>query len=670
MALDLSKVGRKSFVSQAGIAEVLRAVKEAGELPKGVSKSAVKRSRETAISVETPYGPLLRHWTLRTTDGQEEQVRYLDPLACLWQALQTSEKLQAFFSRTTANSPCSVTSPWRIVVYSDEVSPGNALKPTNKRKLQSFYWSFLEFGGRALAAEDAWFVLTTVRSETVADFQDKLTQLTKLCLRCFSDTGRNLAHGVNLAWPGRPDFVLVAKVDVLLGDESALKQMLEFKGASGKILCGLCRNCIQKRYAPEPLHPGTVLHTSTDDSKFLLHTKASLQRTVQHLKDQKAVLPKNQFEALETDLGLNYCPEGVLCDPVCMGALDPTKALMFDWMHIYLVGGIFHLEINLLLEKLGAAHVRQQELHEVFQSLTWPAYLKDKGAACKDFFAKRKSGDNILKSSASEALTAYPIIRLFLQDLRESRDLGLELRQAINSFMGLCQVLDTLQQTSTAGSVQPNDLRRQIKLHLDTYKAAYPQESFLPKHHLALHLSMQLQRNGCLLSCFVQERRHKELKRYANQQTAAKRGSEQHLLKEVFLSQLEALERLHLVPPAALEGPKPATAVLQNMFCQQFGLASATGLVFSMTASVPRCRVIKTDDVVTLARGFMAKVLYHCRFGDNCFTCVSFLQKGGRPNFFRPTGESSFVVSSDILGPLVYLEEDGGLRVVPQVFAA
>ena len=669
MALDLSKVGRKSFVSQAGIAEVLQAVREAGELPKGVSKSSVKRSRQTAIAVETPYGPLLRNWTLTTADGKQELVHYLDPMACLWHALQTSEKLQAFFSRTTANSPCSLTNPWRIVVYSDEVSPGNQLKPTNKRKLQSFYWSFLEFGGRALAAEDAWFVLTTVRSETVAEFEDKLTQLTKFCLRCFSDTGRNMAHGMNLPWPGRPGFVLVAKVDVVLGDESALKQMLEFKGASGKVLCGLCRNCIQKRYAPEPMHPGTVHHTCTEDSRFMLHTKETLQRTVQYLKDQKALLPKNKFAALETDLGLNLCPQGVLCDPVCMEAMDPTKALMFDWMHIYLVGGIFHLEINLLLEKLVGAEVKQQELHSFFQSLSWPAYVNDKGAAVSDFFSKKKSNDNSLKSSASEALTAYPVFRLLLQDLRESRDLGLELRQAINSFICLCQVLDLLQQTST-GSVPPENLRRAIKLHLDTYQTAYPDGSFLPKHHLAMHLSMQLQRNGCLLSCFVQERRHKELKRYANQQTAAKKGTEVHLLKEVFLSHLEALERLDLEPPTGLQGAvKPATAVLQGMFCQQFGLASANGLLFSMSATVPRCRLIKTDDVVTLETGLVAKVLYHCSFANYIFTCVTFFKKGGRPNFFQLTSDSSFVSSTDIRGACMCREEDDGIRFVPQVFA-
>ena len=79
MALDLSKLGRKSYVSQAGIADILKQVREAGGLPSGISKSAVKRSRQSAIAKNTPFGPMLKQWALLDKNQKEIKVDYLVP---------------------------------------------------------------------------------------------------------------------------------------------------------------------------------------------------------------------------------------------------------------------------------------------------------------------------------------------------------------------------------------------------------------------------------------------------------------------------------------------------------------------------------------------------------------------------------------------------------------
>ena len=63
MPLDLARVGRKSYVSQNALAAILKAVKEE-ELPKRISRPAIKRRREAATNVETPYGPIFQKWTL------------------------------------------------------------------------------------------------------------------------------------------------------------------------------------------------------------------------------------------------------------------------------------------------------------------------------------------------------------------------------------------------------------------------------------------------------------------------------------------------------------------------------------------------------------------------------------------------------------------------------
>lgn len=49
--------------------------------------------------------------------------------------------------------------------------------------------------------------------------------------------------------------------------------------------------------------------------------------------------------------------------------------------------------------------------------------------------------------------------------------------------------------------------------YVPALQACHGDQHVLPKHHLAMHLAMQLQRHGALWTCFVHERRHKILKR-------------------------------------------------------------------------------------------------------------------------------------------------------------
>ena len=130
---------------------------------------------------------------------------------------------------------------------------------TNARKLQAIYFSFQELSANALAHERAWFLLAAVRSSTVATLKAGMSQVCRAALLSFSAEGASFECGVQLRPPEEgPTLMLCAAVRCLLSDESALKHMLCNKGASGKIPCGLCRNVVQKRYAPARLHNALV----------------------------------------------------------------------------------------------------------------------------------------------------------------------------------------------------------------------------------------------------------------------------------------------------------------------------------------------------------------------------------------------------------------------------
>ena len=100
-----------------------------------------------------------------------------------------------------------------ICLYVDEVSPGNQLKPSNERKLQVIYFSVKQFGKLALSKEDAWWVLTAVRSADVKRVEDGMAQVMKRILRIFLLERRDaLLHGVLLPFPNNQKWTLCCKL--------------------------------------------------------------------------------------------------------------------------------------------------------------------------------------------------------------------------------------------------------------------------------------------------------------------------------------------------------------------------------------------------------------------------------------------------------------------------
>lgn len=61
------------------------------------------------------------------------ECTFVDPCALLWHLCRNSESFSGFMEAEMARIPTSQSQPWSLVLYSDEVSPGNSLKPDNRR---------------------------------------------------------------------------------------------------------------------------------------------------------------------------------------------------------------------------------------------------------------------------------------------------------------------------------------------------------------------------------------------------------------------------------------------------------------------------------------------------------------------------------------------------------
>eukprot|EP00438_Fugacium_kawagutii_P024642 Skav216075 [mRNA] locus=scaffold1111:21114:23159:+ [translate_table: standard] len=528
---------RHSFVSQSGVIAVLQSVKEHG-IPDTISRRALKRARKDALATDLlPFGELFHTIDVDMTDGSLQQFPVLNPLAWLHLLLTTIEEFRQYFFALIDSTGCDYTHPWDIVLYCDEISPGNVLKPTNNRKLVGWYWTFWQFGKR-IHTEALWFHLCAIRTSHMKKVKGGYSGLFSKLLRLFFTHPQDLRLGIPLEVPGHGTKMFCAKFKTMIADEAAIKLSWSWKGSSGTMMCFRCSNVVAHSSRLD-LHDASgrlVPSCVTELAKCNPHTNQSIAQNARRLQLQKAILPKGRFEKLEQAMGLTYDEGAVLWDPffseVCSG---PIGTCHFDWMHVYFVGGLFQSEVGFLLGAIKS-QITDKMIHAFLKTVQFPYMVRSRSMTGKNAFQKFEGE---LKCSASEGLSLYPLIRAYLHCTLTDPAIP-----AFTSYLALCRVLDLLNESRTGSDVCPNALLDAVQLHLRHRLTSHGPQAFPPKAHYTLHLAQQLAEGGRLISCWVHERKHRELKKFANlaHSASAKLSWERGLLEDVALLQYQALE--------------------------------------------------------------------------------------------------------------------------------
>ena len=536
----LASLGRRRYVSESALAELLKEVKEVG-MPDASSRSSIKRARKAVIDeIQTEFGPLIQSFEVPLEGGGTDKFDFIHPGALVSHALRNIPAYRDFVKERLQACPCSVDNKWRIITYEDEVVIGNTLKSNNKRKCQAMYWSFFEHGFMGLSSEFLWFPLVVGRSHRVAKIISGMTALIKEALLQFVSDDCNFTDiGISVGC-----IVILATLTANCADAAALKMLCEFKGGgNANFPCLCCGNVVS--LASEiadfgPAGSSYVPLTELAINKFKLRTTATALERLRILARMKNTIGPTAFAALETKLSINYLENGILNCPRLLKYFDPVEAQMYDWMHCYIVNGIFNKELACLLKilKESSLHVTAGELHEFLSGFVWPLQYGGNSGSGKNIFEKAADDDgSSVSCSASDALGAYPILRVVLTLKVVSKTTDQRVKDACVSFFCLCDVLDALQSTS-AGLVTPEDLHKLIVRHLTAVLSVHGEEIWTPKFHFVLHLAMQFRRFRTLFSCFVHERRHKQIKR---PETDAKNTSgewEKELLRDLLYQQL------------------------------------------------------------------------------------------------------------------------------------
>ncbi|CAE7430530.1 unnamed protein product [Symbiodinium sp. CCMP2592] len=560
--LSMSKrLKLKVFTTQRALAQILKEIRELDELPAATGRSSVKRAREELLhDYATPYGPIYIEPTLQKEDGTDVTIPILSPAAMLAWACEHCAAFGQLLQKQMALKPPTYEKPWTLIWYSDQIAPGNQLKHVNRRKAQVIYWSLQELGAHAMSCESCWFTLTAVRSTVVADMGGMAVLFRQLA-RFFFETP-DWRQGLLVNCPiGSPP--LFADLGILISDEAAIKQTLCNKGASGLVFCVHCQNAVDHKSHVAASSRGTqVSSLETDISRFRRQTKESIKAYMDYLAEQKPLQTKTKFEKLQTALGFNFKPMGLLAH----AAYGPKliDCIMFDWTHVYLVSGLFNVLTGLFLGDLHHNGWKHNDIERFARTFTWPARLRR--AAPKDVLQKRGSYSDPLKCSASEALNFLQVLRTYLV-LWVLPQCNEDMRNSCEVWLAMCKVLDALQKIAIGDPFPAVQLQVLVKGHLDLAKVRYGEDSFwVPKCHLALHLPLQLAKHSGLMSCFVHERKHKIIKKITNQVLDTSRAFEKSTLDDVLHGHLQQLadpaflpgEGVHLVQPV-----RPAPAKLQ-----------------------------------------------------------------------------------------------------------
>ena len=141
--------GQLPYISRSALSALLQIASEQ-ELPTA-SRAEVRGARDAIKSLPTPYGTVHQTIEVQSVQGDPIKLEIQHPSAMLHHACATSDSLCNMIKR---DRKPTLQEPWHLIIYADEIMPGNQLAYKSERKLWGFYWSVLEWGSSALSKED------------------------------------------------------------------------------------------------------------------------------------------------------------------------------------------------------------------------------------------------------------------------------------------------------------------------------------------------------------------------------------------------------------------------------------------------------------------------------------------------------------------------------------
>lgn len=550
---------------------LLKAVKADPSLAEGPSNRVdLKNARDAVVLHDrTAFGPMLTALKLAKDSGEFMDIYVAHPFAVLEYSLNNAENFKEFFMSRLHTKPCTVEKPWHIILYSDEVTPGNVHAPLNKRKFQAVYWSFLEFGSAALSHEEFWFPILTEYSYNVKQLSGGMSQVfVALCKLFFEPNGFNIhpsKGGINLG-PIVARFFAV--MGVILQDGGAHKSV--WHARDGSKMCMICKNLftIESEVANED-GSGLLACGIIKLNELVAETSVDLRNKARFLEYHRA---DRDFEQLQQSLGVTYHPLMFLLDRYLDDYVDVVDVFFTDWMHALFVDGVFCAMLYLLFEAFFAG---RRPIYNTFleflQSWCWPAKFKKTAEELGEIFGPERTKSSRkakhIKCSASECWCLLMPLYVFVKQVLLRFD---DHNAECNVFLAMIDMIDLIVSTPKR-RIEPANLLAAVHKFLELFVAVWGFEWTTPKYHWLLHFAEFLAKMheimdddddwGWLPNCFALERKHKLGKRYATERTNTTRMKSGGLLSEVLCQHMSDMDNAPRFRIGLVQGHKATKAV-------------------------------------------------------------------------------------------------------------
>ena len=463
------------YMSQNALASICQWAHAHGGLPDVRDAREIRQARDELMGIGTPYGPLLVDVPFKTKDGGEIKMEFLHPWAGLYHITRISKAFSDLI-RTAIdwNEGCSPDSPFELVLYSDEVTPGNQLAHRNARKVQTIYWTFLDFGP-FLCCEELWITGSVISVEDVKRIEGGWSHVmgyyTKLFFAPLTSHADMSIAGIDLHLKGGSKLHIWVDFGLSLSDELAgSNQLFGLKGPSGLKCCRWCVN-VHNEKLPRSLDPGwAIVHTCADISKFKLHTPKTMERVVMRIRSAEAEMGPEDFKALQTTLGFNFNPLGVLYDDFLRGKMEPSRHSMADWQHVLLVGGVVQRHIGLFFWHMRKTSMTYNSFHDYALLYSWPKAIGGQKHAGVDSLGPPRDKINLesqtFKCYASEGRSLLPVLGHFIRQALPRCTWTNSQKGMAQCVLHLCAILGELE-AAARGVANLASLQNHLEKHME-----------------------------------------------------------------------------------------------------------------------------------------------------------------------------------------------------------
>ena len=483
--------------TKTSLVHTLQKLNKMGELEYGVTRRELKEATEFHAKQKNAYGRVVEK--IRLGAPKLEYLDIANPFAFLVHLCSISTHFADMMHKC-----CLPGRPLRLVIYADEMNPGNPFRPEKSRTLQCIYWAFVDWPAHVLSRTFAWMALCTIRSSIVDTIPGGMSYICRMILRLFypADTyAPSMARGIMLECRGEP-FIMTAVFAGFLADLKGHKENLEWKGTSGNVCCVTCAN-LDKRIRGDTGN-ATIGLDCSDPQQFIRRSNEDVYAAVDQLVERSRGKSKAAREAMETEYGFNIVPDGLLLDKSLRVLFKPVDHTLRDWQHTIVGDGVANSVLGETLQKLKAFGYTWEGVRAFMMECNLPSKY---GKPHRDWLRDSRIKAHNLTSFSGIILTVVPILFLYMQAHCRNDERLIEHMKLVKLLHRFCGILAT-------GSEKPMEHIDRLRRIIQRLHAKYVQlfTKLKPKLHHMHHILDAMEWLGKCLSCFVTERKHRAVK--------------------------------------------------------------------------------------------------------------------------------------------------------------